>query len=136
MRILTLGGAGPAPAGPPCGEIAAGLRHKTAKVSPEAAAAAAARVGAPAPAAGPAGRAAGVGTSAVLRARTLPTVLLYDEAGLRLFDRITTDAADEARRAGEGGGGGPRAARGAARARAASRGGARGRRGPTRGAPL
>lgn len=33
--------------------------------------------------------------AAPARARTLPTALLYDEAGLRLFDRITTEAADE-----------------------------------------
>lgn len=32
------------------------------------------------------------GLTAPISARTLPTLLLYDERGLRLYDKITTDA--------------------------------------------
>lgn len=32
------------------------------------------------------------GLKAPLNAKTLPTLLLYDERGLRLYDKITTDA--------------------------------------------
>lgn len=39
-------------------------------------------------------RAGCAGTGPAL-ARSLPTVLLYDEAGLELFDRITVEASDE-----------------------------------------
>ncbi|KAH0839390.1 hypothetical protein J3R83DRAFT_104 [Lanmaoa asiatica] len=34
------------------------------------------------------------GLKAPLNAKTLPTILLYDERGLRLYDEITTDVPD------------------------------------------
>jgi len=105
-----------------------GLRSSEAVVTPECAAAAAARAAAfgicggdgaatppaadvaaaAAAAAGAAGCGVGLGLVSAAAsgpkvthtARTLPTVLLYDERGLALFDRITREAADEVGRAG------------------------------------